>query len=113
MGTSFAHSQSKTTTRRRFDYTLEINRQTAKWTTIGKNRLKQPKTQMPDGKVLASVFRDTHGILFINYPEKENIINSENYMALLVHLKGEIAKKRPQMKKNKVIFHQDNAPCHK
>ena len=34
-------------------------------------------------------------------------------MALFVHLKEEIAKKRPQKKKKKVLFHQDNAPCHK
>ena len=29
-----------------------------------------------------------------------------------MHLKEETAKKQPQMKK-KVLFHQDNAPCHK
>ena len=29
-----------------------------------------------------------------------------------MRLKEEIAKKRPQMKKQKVLFHQDNAPCH-
>lgn len=34
-------------------------------------------------------------------------------MALLVRLKEEIAKKRPHMKKKKMIFQQDNAPCHK
>ena len=34
-------------------------------------------------------------------------------MELLVRLKDEIAKKRPHMKKKKIIFHQDNAPCHK
>ena len=34
-------------------------------------------------------------------------------MALLVLLKKDIAKKWPQMKKKKVLFHQDNAPCHK
>ena len=34
-------------------------------------------------------------------------------MALLVCLKEEITKKQPQMKKKKVLFHQDNAPCHK
>ena len=28
-------------------------------------------------------------------------------------MKGEIAKKLPSMKKKKVVFHQDNAPCHK
>ena len=30
-----------------------------------------------------------------------------------MRLKEEIAKKRPQMKKKKVLFHQDNAPCQK
>ena len=34
-------------------------------------------------------------------------------MALLVCLKEELAKKRPQMKKKKVLFHQNNTPCHK
>ena len=61
------------------------------------------------------VFWDVQGILFINYLEKGRTINSEYYeyyIALLVHLKEEIAKKRPQMKKEKVLFYQDNAPCH-
>ena len=31
----------------------------------------------------------------------------------MVHLKEEITKKRPQIKKKKVLFHQGNAPCHK
>ena len=64
-------------------------------------------------KVLASVFWDAHGISVIDYLEKGRTINSEYYMALLVRLKEEIAKKRPQMKKKKVLFYQNNAPCHK
>ena len=58
-----------------------------------------------------SVFLDAKGILFIDYLVKGRTINNEYYIALLVRLK-EIAKKWPQMKK-KVLFHQDNAPCHK
>lgn len=34
-------------------------------------------------------------------------------MQLLVRLKEEIAKRRPHMQKKKVLFHQDNSPCHK
>ena len=30
-----------------------------------------------------------------------------------MHLKEKIAIKRPQMKKKKVLFHQDNALCYK
>lgn len=94
-------------------YTPESNRQSAEWTATGESRPKRPKTQMSAGKVLASVFWDAHGILFIDYLEKGRTINSKYYMALLVRLTEEIANKRPQMKKKKVLFHQDNAPCHK
>ena len=59
--------------------------------------------QTSAGKVLASVFWDAQGIT----------IKSEYYIALFVRLKEEIAKKRPQMKKEKAFFHQDNASCHK
>ena len=34
-------------------------------------------------------------------------------MALLDRLSAEIKKKRPHMQKKKVLFYQDNAPCHK
>ena len=51
--------------------------------------------------------------MFIDYLEKGRTINSEYYIALLVYLKEKIAKKLPQMKKKKVLFHQDNALCHK
>ena len=57
-------------------------------------------------------FVDAQGILFIDYLKKRTI-NNEYYIALLVPLKKEITKKQPQMKKKNVLFHQDNAPCHK
>ena len=62
---------------------------------------------------MASLFWDLHGILFINYLEKGRTINSDYYMALLDRLSAEIKKKRPHMQKKKMLFHQDNAPCHK
>lgn len=94
-------------------HTPESNRQSAEWTAAGEPRPKRPKSQKSAGKVMASVFWDAQGILFIDYLEEGKRINSEYYMALLVRLKEEIAKKRPHMKKKKVLFHQDNAPCHK
>ena len=44
---------------------------------------------------------------------KKKPINSEYYIALFLHLKEEIITKRPQMMKKKVLFHQNNAVCHK
>ena len=80
-------------------YTPESNRQSAEWTEKGENRPKRPKIQMPAGKLLASIFWNAQGILFIDYLEKVSTINSEYCMLLLVCLKEEIAKKGPQMKK--------------
>ena len=74
-------------------------------TAAGEGRPKQPKTQTSSGKILASVFWDTQGILLINYLEKGRTNNSKYYIALSVCLKEENAKKRSQMKKK--------VPCHK
>ena len=65
------------------------------------------------GKVMASVFWDAHGVLIIDYLEKDKTINSERYIGQFMHLKNEIGEKRLQMKKKKVLFHHHNAPCHK
>ena len=94
-------------------FTPKSNQQSVEWTVVGESRPNQPKTQTSAGKVFTSVFWDTQGIWFIDYPEKGRTIKSEYYMALLVRLKEEIAQNRPQMKKKKVLFHQDNAQCHK
>lgn len=94
-------------------FTPESKRSAAEWAAVGESRPKRPKTQMSAGKVMASVFWDAHGILFIDYLEKGQTINSDRYIAQLGRLKTEIENKRPHMKKKKVLFHQDNAPCHK
>ena len=60
---------------------------------------KRPKDQQWAGKVMASVFWDAHGILFIDYLEKGKTINSDYYMALLNRLSAEIKKKWPHMQK--------------
>ena len=93
-------------------FTLESNQQSTEWTAAGESHPKRPKMQTSAGKVLA-IYWDAQGILFINYLEKGRTINSEYYIALLVHLKEEIAKKWPQMKKKKVLFHHNNAQRHK
>jgi 5S rRNA maturation endonuclease (ribonuclease M5) len=48
---------------------------------------------------LASVLRDARGIIFIDYLEKGQNINSEYYMALLEHLNDEIKKKTAPFEK--------------
>ena len=94
-------------------YTPETKISSAEWSAAGESRPKRPKIQHWAGKVMASVFWDAHGILFIDYLEKSKAINSDYCMALLDQFSAEIKKKRLHMQKEKVLFHQDNAPCHK
>ncbi|KAF7280580.1 hypothetical protein GWI33_005727 [Rhynchophorus ferrugineus] len=58
---------------------------------------KREKMQQSAGKAKASVFWDAHGIVFIDYLEKERTINSDYYIALLHRLKDQIAEKRPHL----------------
>ena len=44
------------------------------------------------GTVMALVFWDARGIIYIDYLEKGKYINSDYYIELLVRLKDEIAK---------------------
>ena len=71
-------------------YTPGTKRSSDEWTAARESRPNRPKTQQWAGKV-----------------------NSDYYMALLDRLSAESKKKRPDIQKKKVLFHQDNAPCHK
>ena len=73
-------------------YTPETKISSAEWTAAGESRPKRPKTQQRAGKVMASVFWDTHDILFIDYLEEGKTINSNYYIALLDRLNAEIKK---------------------
>lgn len=62
--------------------------------------------------MLASVFWDAKGILFVDYLQTGKTINSDYYCILLDQLDAKIHEKRPGLQKKKIIFHQDNAPAH-
>ena len=89
--------------------TLESNWLSAEWTAAGESRPKWPSA----GKVLASVFWDAQGILFINYHEKGSTINKRILYSIIGVFKGRNCQKMATNEEEKVLFHQDNAPCHK
>ena len=64
------------------------------------------------GKVMATVFWDARGIIYIDYMRKGQTITGAYYASLLHRLSQEIKKKLPHLKKKKIIFHQDNARVH-
>ena len=97
-----------------YHFTLESNRQSAEWIAAGESHSKWPKIQTSADKVLASVFWDVQGILFINYLEKGKTINSEYYIALLVCFGGKKSPKNyHKWRRKKYSFtKKDSALCH-
>ena len=93
-------------------YTPETKIQSKKWTAEGEPAPKKAKTVFSAGKVMATVFWDSHGVILIDYLQKGKTITGVYYASLLDKLKAEIAKKRPHLQKKKILFHQDNAPSH-
>jgi [histone H3]-lysine36 N-dimethyltransferase SETMAR len=93
--------------------TPESNRQSTEWTESDEPNAKREKTQRSAGKATASEFWGAHGIIFIDYLEKGQTINSEYDIAFLDRLNDDIKQKFHNLKKKKVLFYQDNAPCYK
>ena len=61
----------------------------------GESALKKAKTIPSAGKVMATVFWDSQGIILINYLEKGRTITGASYSSLLDSLKTELQEKRP------------------
>lgn len=55
---------------------------------------------------MATVIWDSHGIISVQYLEKDKTINVEHYANLLQQLSD----KRSQLAKKKALFHQNNPP---
>jgi len=71
------------------------------------------KTTPSAGKVMATVFWDSKGVIVVDYLQKGMTITGKYYVALLDRLDEAIRIKRPGLQKKKVLFHHDNAPAHR
>ena len=92
-------------------YTTETKSQSKQWVEAGSSAPKKAKTVHSAGKVMATVFWDSSGIIFIDYLEKGKTITGEYYATLLNQLNDAIKEKRPHLQKKKVLFHQVNGPA--
>lgn len=93
-------------------YTPETKEQSKQWTFRGEPAPRKAKVVPSAGKVMATVFWDSRGVIFIDYLEKGRTITGEYYKCLLDRLAHEIGQKRPHLSRKKVLFHHDNAPVH-
>jgi histone-lysine N-methyltransferase SETMAR len=85
-------------------YTPESKQQSKQWTEPGCSAPEKTRSVPSVGKVMASVFWDAEGILFIDYLEKGKTITGEYYSDLLTRLDKKIHEKRPGLQKKKSSF---------
>jgi len=94
-------------------YTPESKQQSKEGTEAGCSAPKKTRSVPSAGKVMASVFWNAEGILFIDYLEKGKTITGGYYSNLLTRLDDKIRKKRPGLRMKNIIFHRDNALAYK
>jgi len=87
-------------------YTPESKQQSKQWTEASCSVLKKTRVVPSAGKVMASVFWDAKGILFIDYLEKGKTITGKYYSHLLTRLdkKKKSVRKDPVCKRKKSSF---------
>ncbi|CAH2103708.1 unnamed protein product [Euphydryas editha] len=74
---------------------------------------KKFKVSQSAGKLMATVFWDSEGILLIDYKDKGVSITGEYYASILEQLKETIKQKRRGKLTKGVLLLHDNAPAHK
>jgi len=64
------------------------------------------------GKVMASVFWDSEGVLMIDYLERGKTVTGVYYAELIRKIRSAIKEKRRGKLSHGVLLHQDIAPAH-
>ncbi|EFA09485.1 Histone-lysine N-methyltransferase SETMAR-like Protein [Tribolium castaneum] len=91
----------------------ESKQDSMQWHKKGTAPPKKFKVSESAGKLMATVFWDTEGVLLLDYKEKGVSITGEYYDRLLEQLKEAIKEKRRGKWTRGVLLLQDNAPVHK
>ena len=93
-------------------YEPENKAQSRQWVGPGSPRPKKFKTQPSAGKVMATVFWDTKGVIMLEFLPKRNTITGVYYANLLDQLRTAIREKCQGKLSKGVLLQQDNARVH-
>lgn len=91
----------------------ETKQESMQWKHRGSPPPRKFRTQASAGKVMATVFWDSEGILLVDYMPHKTTITGETYAVLLEKLKDAIKEKRRGKVTRGVLLLHDNAPVHK
>lgn len=90
----------------------ESKRQSMEWRHTSSPRKKKFKTVRSAGKVMATVFWDTEGVILVDFLEQGCTINSVQYVTTLKKLKARLQRVRPTKSMADVLLLHDNARPH-
>jgi len=85
-------------------YTPESKQRSKQWKEAGCSAPKKTRSVPSAGKVMASVFWDAEGILFIDYLEKGETITGAYYSNILTRLDEKFVRKDQVWKRKQIIF---------
>ncbi|KAL0822131.1 hypothetical protein ABMA28_004265 [Loxostege sticticalis] len=91
----------------------ETKRQSMSWKRPSSPPIKKFRVAPTAGKIMASVFWDSDGILFIDYVPKGQTITGPYYASLIPKVREVIKKTRRGKLSSGVLFLHDNAPAHR
>lgn len=86
----------------------EMREQSYGWSPASESA-PEANTSASGGKVLATVFWGSQGIIHIDYLEKGKTITGAYYAALLNRFHTQLMTKRPDLSRQEVLFHRDDA----
>lgn len=92
--------------------TPETKRQIMVWKSPQKKAPKKAKIETLAGKIMATVFWDSKGVILMDYLPRGGTISSNRYCEVLKKLRARIKRKRPGLLTKKVLLFHDNARPH-
>lgn len=93
-------------------YDPESKQESMQWIEKGEKPPRKFKVERSASKLMATIFWDCEGILFIDYLPKNTTMNGDYYAALLTKVRQVVVEKRRGKLARGVLFLQDNAPVH-
>ncbi|KFD62063.1 hypothetical protein M514_25782 [Trichuris suis] len=95
-----------------YQYDPESRIQSKQWLPKGSAGPVKFKAERSARKVMATIFRDSDGVILTDFLEGERAVTASSYKAVLRKLKTALARKRRAKLHLGVLFHHDNAPAH-
>ena len=90
----------------------ETKQESMQWKHLDSPPPKKFRTQSSAGKIMATIFWDSSGVLLIDYMPHKTTINGQYYAALMGRLRESIKEKRRGKLAKGVLLLHDNAPAH-